>query len=240
MRALIVEDEAIARSMLTKLLSDNFPDIVICGTTDSVGSTISYLDKHPEPDVIFMDVELGDGNCFDFFRMRKLDSLIVMTTAYDSYAIKAFETGSIDYLLKPISKEALKRAVDRCRERLESGIVVGAGKKYLERCTVKIGEQYIPIASSEMACFISEDKSNYLIKKDGKRFVIDSTMDNLEKDLNPDDFFRICRGAIVSRSSILSSTRQMGGRLKLNLIPECPTDLYVSRGRAESFLKWLG
>lgn len=91
-----------------------------------------------------------------------------------------------------------------------------------------------------MACFISEDKSNYLIKKDGKRFVIDSTMDNLEKDLNPDDFFRICRGAIVSRSSILSSTRQMGGRLKLNLIPECPADLYVSRGRAESFLKWLG
>ena len=86
----------------------------------------------------------------------------------------------------------------------------------------------------------SEDKSNYLIKKDGKRFVIDSTMDNLEKDLNPDDFFRICRGAIVSRNSILSSTRQMGGRLKLNLIPECPTDLYVSRGRAESFLKWLG
>ena len=237
MRVLIVEDEAIARSMLTKLLS-SFPDIVICGETDSVGSTLEYLDKNPEPDIIFMDVELGDGNCFDFFRRRKLNSLIVMTTAYDSYAIKAFETGSIDYLLKPIGREALERAVGRCRERLGAGS--GHEKKYLERFTVKIGEQYIPIASSEMACFISEDKCNYLIKEDGKRFIIDSTMDSLEKELNPDEFFRICRGAIVSRSSILSSTRQMGGRLKLNLRAECPEDLYVARGRTDSFLKWLG
>ena len=109
MKALIVEDEKMARMQLAKVLSSEFPDIEIVATTDSVSSTVAYLDGGPEPDVIFMDVELLDGNCFEIFRQTEVHSKVIMTTAYDTYAIKAFEVGGIDYLLKPIGLEALKR-----------------------------------------------------------------------------------------------------------------------------------
>ena len=118
MKALIVEDEVMAANMLARTLTGNFPDIEVVGITDSVRGTVEWLGSHASPDVIFMDVELSDGECFEIFRQTQVKSQIIMTTAYDTYAVKAFETGSIDYLLKPIALEALTRAVTRCRERV--------------------------------------------------------------------------------------------------------------------------
>ena len=236
MKALIVEDEAIARARLAKLITANFKDIEICGETDSIRATVEYVDTHPAPDIIFMDVELSDGDCFEFFRQRDLNSCIVMTTAYDAYAIKAFETGSLDYLLKPIGEEALARAVGRCRERC-TGVAV---KSYKDHLVVRGGEKYIPVSTAVMAYFLSEDKSNWLVLGDGTRYLVDSTMDALEKDLDPAQFFRISRGCIVSRSAVKSVLRYINGRLKLSLEPESSQDLLVARARVDDFLKWLG
>jgi len=118
MRTLIVEDEVMAGNMLARTLTENFRDIEVVGITESVRASVDWLNAHAAdpPDIIFMDVELSDGDCFEIFRQVEVRSQIIMTTAYDTYAVKAFETGSIDYLLKPIGLDALTRAVNRCRE----------------------------------------------------------------------------------------------------------------------------
>ncbi len=259
MTALIVEDEAMARAQLARNISSAFPDIEVVGMTDSVRSTVDWLGANPAPDIIFMDVELSDGECFEIFRLAKVTSQVVMTTAYDSYAIKAFETGSIDYLLKPYDMSALQRAVGRCRERLSlkqgtdvqkllaalgTAVVSGtaaspAGKTYRERMVVRIGERIIPVEMADAACFYSEGKSNFLMTFSGQKYVIDSTMDTLEGELDPTRFFRVSRGCIAARKAVKSVTRQLGSRLKLAMEPEPPVEMTVSRARVDDFLAWL-
>ena len=116
MKALIVEDEQMARARLIRMIETDFPEVEVVGQTDSITGTLDFLRLNGDPDIIFMDVELSDGDCFEIFRQRDVTSKVIMTTAYDSYAVKAFETGSIDYLLKPIGTAALQRAVRRCAE----------------------------------------------------------------------------------------------------------------------------
>lgn len=250
MKALIVEDEAMARAQLVKLLTNNFQNIEVVGQTDSICSTVEYLGANPEPDIIFMDVELADGECFEIFRLRKISSSVVMTTAYDSYAIKAFEAGSVDYLLKPIRVSDLERAVARCKERKSTGqmdveailkaIAPAREKHYRERSIVKLGDKIIPVKMVDVAYFISEEKSNYMVLHDNSRYIIDSALDALEADLDPDMFFRIGRGGIVNRNAVESVARHFNGRLKLNLRPRPDEEMFVSRSRVDDFLEWLG
>lgn len=249
MTALIVEDEAMARAQLAKLLSNNFPDIEVVGQTDSICSTLDYLENKPEPDVIFMDVELSDGDCFEIFRHKQISSAVIMTTAYDSYAVKAFEAGSVDYLMKPINLRDLERAVKRCRERVKGGhldvdkiikAISGAQPKtYRERTIVRVGDKLIPIKYTDVAYFVSEEKSNYMILSNSSKYIIDSSLDALEEELNPEVFFRIGRGGIVSRTAINSVERYYNGRLKLYLQPRPEEDMFVSRSRVDDFLQWL-
>lgn len=249
MKALIVEDEIMASTRLARTLEENFPDVEVAGATDSVAATVEWLESHPAPDIIFMDVELSDGDCFEIFRQTEVRSKIIMTTAYDSYAIRAFEAGSVDYLLKPISLEALSRAVSRCRERRDSGDIAAAqvaGRnpreptpRYKRRWLVRLGDKIIPVDSGDVAYFYSEDKANCLVVADGSRYIVDYTMDALEHRLDPDQFFRISRGCIVSRHAVKSVTRHLNGRLKLSVDPVCDTELLVSRARVDDFLAWL-
>lgn len=238
MKALIVEDEKMARTQLARVLSAEFPDIEVVGMTDSVVSTISFLSDNPEPDVIFMDVELLDGDCFEIFRQVEIHSKVIMTTAYDSYAIKAFEVGGIDYLLKPLSISALKRAVTRASEMIsrERG---GEAPRYTEYSTVRVGDRIIPVAAKEVAFFYSEDKANYLMTFKGEKYIVESTLEQLEGQLNPSDFFRVSRGAIVARSAITEASRHLSGRLLLKTNPRVPFELTVSRARVEEFHNWL-
>ncbi|MBR4525212.1 MAG: response regulator transcription factor [Bacteroidales bacterium] len=247
MKALIVEDERMAQAQLARLLKTHFPDIEVVQCTASVAETVAYLAADPPLDVVFMDVELADGECFEIFRKVPVKARVIMTTAYDSYALKAFEAGSVDYLLKPIGEEELKRAVDRCRERMGSSIdvekllaaVTAPQKQYKERFLVYVGEQIIPVRTDEIASFFSEEKSNYLLTDDGKRYLIDSTLDALEGELDPAEFFRISRGAIVSRRTVRSVSRHFSGRLRVDLKPVPPFEPTVSRARVEDFLRWL-
>lgn len=248
MKALIIEDEKMAQANLARLLKNSFPEMEIVAMIDSVRGAVEFLSANPELDVIFMDVELSDGICFEIFRSVQISAPVIMTTAYDSYAVKAFEAGSIDYLLKPVEPDALLRAVGRARERLNASAsiekllsVLGQdSKKYKEKSIVRCGDRIIPIQSSDIALFFSEDKANYLLTKNGERYLIESTIDTLESELDPSKFYRISRGCIVAFSAIKSVSRNATGRLVVISQPSAPVELTVSRARAEGFISWLG
>lgn len=250
MKVLIVEDEIMAQKSLTRVLTQNFPDMEIIGYTSSVKGTVEWL-RNPDnvADIIFMDVELSDGECFEIFRQTEIKAKVIMTTAYDSYALKAFEAGSIDYLLKPIDLSALKRAVARCR--MSGGQIdvesllkaVGGGtppkKEYKERYIVRFNDRIVPLLTSNIAYIYSEDKTNYLVTSDDKRYIIDCSLDVISEELNPDEFFRISRSCIISMKSITSIIKQQGGRLRVVAKPEPSFEMTVSRSRVDDFLEWL-
>lgn len=247
MKALIIEDEKMAQANLARLLKNSFPEMEIVAMIDSVRGAVEFLSARPKLDVIFMDVELSDGICFEIFRSVQISAPLIMTTAYDSYAVKAFEAGSIDYLLKPVDSDELLRAVGRARERLNASAsidkllsVLGQdSKKYKEKSVVRCGDRIIPIQSSDIALFFSEDKANYLLTKNGERYLIESTIDSLESELDPSKFYRISRGCIVAFSAIKSVSRTSSGRLVVISQPASPVELTVSRGRVEGFIAWL-
>ena len=249
MRVLIVEDEIMAQKSLTRVLMQNFSDIDIVGYTDSIKSTVKWLKEDPDAvDVIFMDVELADGVCFEIFRQVDVKAKVIMTTAYDSYALKAFEAGSVDYLLKPVDSAALKRAVARCRmsggqvdvEALMKVLGGGHGKKeYKERYIVRFNDRIVPLEIANIAYIYSEDKNNYLVTFDEHKYIIDSSLDLVAEELDPEQFFRISRSCIVSMKAISSIVKQPGGRLRINAAPEPGFEMSVSRSRVEDFLRWL-
>ena len=249
MKVLIVEDEIMAQKSLTRVLMQNFSDMEIVGYTDSIKSTVSWLkDGANSVDVIFMDVELADGVCFEIFRQVEVNARVIMTTAYDSYALKAFEAGSVDYLLKPVDSAALKRAVARCRmsggqtdvEALLKALGGGTSKKeYKERYIVRFNDRIIPLETSNIAYIYSEEKNNYLVTFDGHKYIIDSSLDLVADEFNPEQFFRISRSCIVSLKTIGSIIKQPGGRLRIVATPEPDFEMIVSRSRVEDFLRWL-
>jgi len=250
MNVLIVEDELMAQKSLTRVLTQHFPDMNIVGTSTSVKGTVEWLNTPGNSaDIIFMDVELSDGECFEIFRQTEVKAKVIMTTAYDSYALKAFETGSIDYLLKPVDATALKRSVARCR--MSGGGVdveallkaIGSGKEhqkeYKERYIVRFNDRIIPVEVSNVAYVFSEDKNNYLVTLDNHQYILDSSLDVVMDDLNPDQFFRISRSCIISMKAIKSIIKQPGGRLRIVHTPESDQEMTVSRSRVDDFLRWI-
>lgn len=249
MKVLIVEDEIMAQKSLIRTLTQNFPDMEVVGTVTSVKGTVNWLDDPANSaDIIFMDVELSDGECFEIFRQTEVKAKVIMTTAYDSYAIKAFEAGSIDYLLKPVDISALKRAVARCRmsggqvdvEALLNAIGSSAPKKeYKERYIVRFNDRIVPLQTDNIAYVYSEEKTNWLVTFDGEKYIVDSSLDVIGEDLDPEKFFRISRGCIISMKAIDSIVKQMGSRLRIISRPEASFEMTVSRSRVDDFLKWL-
>ena len=250
MNVLIVEDELMAQKSLMRVLTQNFPDMNIVGTTTSVNGTVTWLNTPGNhADVIFMDVELSDGVCFEIFRQTEVKAKVIMTTAYDSYALKAFEAGSIDYLLKPVDATALKRAVARCRmsgggvdvEALLKAIGTGSQhqKEFKERFIVRFNDRIIPLEVSNIAYVFSEEKNNYLVTFDNHQYILDSSLDVVMEDLNPEQFFRISRSCIISMKAISSITKQPGGRLRITHVPRSDQEMTVSRSRVDDFLKWI-
>jgi DNA-binding LytR/AlgR family response regulator len=249
MKVLIIEDEIMAQRSLTRLLAQYHPDMDVVGTASSVSGAVAWLkDPANSVDVIFMDVELADGICFEIFRQVDIKAKVIMTTAYDSYALKAFEAGSIDYLLKPVDADALQRAVARVRQS-RSNIDVDAlmklidntaapKKEYKERYIIRINDRILPLNISDIAYVYSEEKNNYLVTFDEQRYIIDSSLDVINEDLNPDNFFRISRSCIISMKAIRSIIKQTG-RLRITASPESPFEMTVSRSRVDDFLEWL-
>jgi DNA-binding LytR/AlgR family response regulator len=251
MNVLIVEDEVMAQKSLARVLTRNFPDFNIVGYTDSVKGTIEWLDDPAnKADIIFMDVELSDGVCFEIFRQTEVKAKVIMTTAYDSYALKAFEAGSVDYLLKPVEPEYLKRAVSRCQSRsgnvdldaimkVLGNATVDSKKEYKERFIIKFNDRIVPLQASDIAYVYSEEKNNYLVTNDGHKYIIDSSLDVMNEELDPAVFFRISRSCIVAMKAIRSILKQQGGRLRITADPEPSFEMTVSRSRVDDFMTWL-
>jgi len=252
MRTFIIEDEKMARDSLRRTLVENFPDIEIVGEAGSVEEAVAFL-KENGPDIIFMDVELSDGKCFEIFRQVEVKAHVIMTTAYDSYAVQAFEVNSIDYLLKPIEIGALRRAVERCRQAESSadmGKIIEAisskgDKAWKERFLVHLNDRIVPVKTSQVAYFFSEAKDNHLVTRDGTTYILDSSMDTISSEVNPEHFFRVSRGCIIAKDSVESVTKLLGGRLKIILPPYLTgkgghnSEFIVARARVDDFLRWL-
>jgi len=249
MKVLIVEDEIMAQKSLIRVLAQHFPDMSVVATTTSVKGTVAYLkDPANSVDIIFMDVELSDGVCFEIFRQVEVKAKVIMTTAYDSYALKAFEAGSVDYLLKPVDSAALKRAVARCRMsggQIDVDALMKAmgdmtqKKEYKERFIIRFNDRIIPLQTRDIAYIYSEEKNNYLVTYDGHKYIIDSSLDVMSDELDPESFFRISRSCIVSLKSIRSILKQAGGRLRISAEPESSFEMTVSRSRVDDFMAWL-
>ena len=251
---LIIEDEIPAQINLKKLIDKCCPEGNIVMTISSVRQAVDWLTNNAEStDVIFMDVELSDGICFEIFERVHITQHVIITTAYDNYAIDAFKAGSVDYLLKPIVEEDLKRAWGRCVERLDSrtspdierlmDMVSRANstqdKEYRKRFTVKTGEKIIIIPVEDIAYCYSKDKSTYAVNRNGKQRLLDYSLDMVQEMLDPKIFFRISRSYIISINSIENISKYLGTRLKLQLSPHTDDEVVVSRSRTSDFLDWL-
>ena len=251
MKALIIEDEIPARESLIRALGKVAPDVQVVGATVSVKETLEWL-RTPgnKADVLFMDVELQDGSSFEILRQETVKAKVVMTTAYDKYAVKAFETGSVDYLLKPYDDAALLRAVSRCRassaqddrQALLAAMRIlerSKSEQFCRRLVIRLGRQIIPVPTSEIAYFYVEGKNKYIVMDSGTRYYMDRQTDAVLKELDPQLFFRVSRNYILSFHAIRQIETIPGGRLKVNLAPPPDEEVLVARLRVQDFLNWL-
>ncbi|WP_010252476.1 LytR/AlgR family response regulator transcription factor [Myroides injenensis] len=246
----IVEDEKpAARSLERKLEKLGYSTAM---KLTSVDEAIEWFGSNKEPDLIFLDIQLSDGLSFEIFEKVKVNSPIIFTTAYDEYALRAFKLNSIDYLLKPIQEEELKAAISKYFEQKTSlfgfneqlslfkqFLTSGNEIEYKERFSVKIGTQIKIITTREVMCFFSENKATYIKTFDNRNYLIDYTLEELEKILYAKDFFRINRKFIINISAIKEIHTYSSSRLKINLKEFEDEDLVVSREKVNDFKKWI-
>jgi two-component system LytT family response regulator len=252
MNLLIIEDEYPAAERLQKQLLRLDSSLQILAVLDSVEGAVAWLDQHPAPDLILSDIQLSDGLSFEIFDQVLVKSPIIFTTSYDEYAIKAFKVKSIDYLLKPIKSEELQRALTKYRElvpepatehplRLEALLdsLPHTGRKHKSRFLVRNKEELVLVPEAEIAYFFSRHEQVCLVRKDSKRFTVDFTLEQLEHLLDPASFFRVNRQIIARLTAIQKIHPYFNGKLKLDLHPESPTEVTVSREKAGPLKEWL-
>ncbi len=250
MKVLIVEDEPLAQNNLRNLTMKLFDDLEIVGMLSSVKGAVQWL-KNPENklDLLFLDVELSDGMCFDIFEEVQTNAQIIITTAYDTYALKAFQIHSIDYLLKPIDPDELKAAVERCRklrsqppidaEMLRKILSSEEKPTYKSRFVIRLGDRIVLLNTEEIAYFYAEDKSTYAVTKENKRYILDLTLDSVQEAVDPRRFFRVSRSQIVAIDAIENISKHLNNRLKIGLLPKPEFETFVSRFRITDFMNWL-
>ncbi|MDH5382398.1 MAG: LytTR family DNA-binding domain-containing protein [Cyclobacteriaceae bacterium] len=245
---LIVEDELPAVNRLKGLLRDTDFDTEVCGVCDSVESVLQWLKSNPSPDLAFFDIQLSDGLVFEIFDYHSIDFPVVFLTAYDQYALKAFEVNGLDYLLKPVSKENLTNSIvkieklvkkwsDKGLDQAEWGS--GLAPKLRSRFLVKMGEHLRSLPVSIILCFYSFQKSAFCIDESGKKYLIDLGIDKIESSLDPEKFFRVNRQFIVSIQSIEDIIQYSNSRLKLHIKKAEDQEIIVARERVKSFKEWL-
>ncbi len=257
MNILIIEDEQLTAQNLARMVGGLVPDAVVVGMPGSVAESVAWFGANPMPDLVFMDIHLSDGSSFSIFdRGVDITCPIVFTTAYDEYALRAFEVNSVGYLLKPVGTEALRRALDKV-ERLrgsksDGGVVDNAalinrvaeailrgGAAYRSSLLVPVRDKFIPVKVSEIAYIYFEDRKSVVVLFDGTRHVINSLLDELMGRLDPGRFYRANRQFIVSRAAVRDITVWFGSRIAVNLVVDTPERIVVSRAAAPDFKKWI-
>ena len=250
MYILIVEDEMLLAKQLKKLISAIYP-LADISVTNSISETVLWLADHEQPDLIFMDIELSDGQSFEIFEQVPVKSPVIFTTAYDEYALKAFKVNSIDYLLKPVKAEDVKAALhklEELRQRGEPDKIYQAIKNMYdkkegeirERILVKQGQKMITIHCNDIGYFITQNAITFFITKDQKKYMVDYTLDQLEQSLDPKKFFRVNRQYIIAYTVVRSMHQWFNGKLKVELDLPLQTPIIVSRDKAPLLKDWLG
>lgn len=248
MRVLIIEDETAAARNLRAILQQVVPETEVLATIDTVVDSIEWLEANDAPDLIFMDIHLSDGESFKIFDKVNITSPVVFTTAYDQYALKAFQVNSIDYLLKPIKEEEVRRAVDKWQ------LLTGADRAaYSARVDEMVKEQsaerqnflirfrdkLIPLAQSDIAyCYTSEERV-YAYGYNGERYPMEYTLEALQGMLSPKRFYRANRQFIISRDAVADIAVWFGSRLAVNLKVETPEKIIVPKARVADFKQFL-
>lgn len=253
MKTILVEDEILAADRLADLIRSVEPIAVIAERFDTVSDTVHYFQSGGTADLIFMDIQLADGKSFEIFSHVEIKAPIIFTTAYDQYALEAFHTNGIDYLLKPVQKEDLERAINKYKTLTQSGEAFGqkeltilkqllrqSGGHYKERIMIKSGNklQYKPVDSA--AYFYADGKAVYMaMRGEGARYLIDHTLEELEQILDPKLFFRISRKFLVNFNAIAELRGLVSSKLEIKLNQPCEHELVVSRERAGDLKAWL-
>ena len=247
MKVLIVEDETAAYENMVAALHGLDAAIEVVGHTESVNRTVEWLQNHPKPDLIFMDIQLSDGSAFLLFDRLRIETPVVFTTAYDRYALDAFKVNSIDYLLKPIKPEELQRALAKFRHWMPGDVdgylsrLMDLAPKpaYKDKLLIPWRDKFLPVSLSEVACFYTADRQTLVCLKDGTRHPYAKTLEQAMAMLNPSRFMRANKQYILARDSVREITVWFDSRLLVKLTVETPEPIYISKNRASDFKDWL-
>jgi two-component system, LytTR family, response regulator LytT len=255
MKVLIVEDENLLAKQLTNLLGAVAPEAEIVGRTTSIQGTVQWLSTNISPELIFMDIELADGQCFDIFTQTVIKTPVIFTTAYDEYTLQAFKVNSVDYLLKPIKENELIAALAKYKElhtqpatlpvTLDMATLLQQLNKvnqedYKARFLVKNRQKMHSINTEDIAYFCAKNTLNFLVTKSNQKYVVDYTLDEIEALVNPKQFFRANRQFILAHDVIQAVHAWFNGKLKVELTIKTDDEIIISREKAPLFRSWLG
>ena len=268
MTVLLLEDEYPAAERLQHLLLEAAPQAQVLAVLESVAGALAWLATHPAPDLIVSDIHLADGLSLEVFEQAVVRSPVIFTTAYDAYAIRAFKANSVDYLLKPVKQTELTAALTKLREwRRPTGPGAGSpsregpgleaaadsarrlerlldslprpDRQYKTRFLVRHGEQLLPLPAAHIAWFQSRHETTTLVAADGRRYVVDYTLEQLESLLDPRQFFRLNRQFLAQLPAVQRLHPHFNGKLQLDLHPAPSEDVLVSREKAGALKQWL-
>lgn len=250
MNVIIIEDEKPAARRLSRLLAEQ--GVEVSTMLHSVDESIEWFKNNPQPDLIFLDIQLSDGLSFEIFDAVDVKSAIIFTTAFDEYALQAFKLNSIDYLLKPIDDEDLEKAVKKYRNfkpesqkisvdfnDIKKLLVDPLEREYKKRFTVKVGQHLKIINADDVECFYSENKGTYAATSDGRNYLLDTTLEQLDEELSPKVFFRVSRKFYVNVSHINDIISYTNSRLQIKMKRFNEQEIIVSRERVKDFKLWL-
>ena len=250
MKALIIEDELPAARRIEQLIRQQRANVEVLAVIDSISEAIKWFAQNEAPELILMDIHLADGLSFDIFHAIQIHSMVIFTTAYDQYAIRAFKVNSIDYLLKPIDAQELKNALDKYdqmrsnTQKFDYSIINDLfdnlkNRNFRERFLVKYGNAFTYIQAQDIRYCFAEDSLVFARVMDGKKYSLDHTLEQLEQLLNPSHFFRINRKIVLHIDAVEKIHPYFNNRLKLELQPIPGFDILVSRERVQDFKSWI-
>ena len=251
MNIIIIEDEKPAARLLQRKVEKL--GLHVNTLLHSVEESIDWFQKNSHPDLIFLDIQLSDGLSFEIFESIDIKSAVIFTTAYDEYALRAFKLNSIDYLLKPIDDDELEIAISKFKNQFQKSIVSNLDfdaikrmlvnpidRTFKKRFTIKMGQQLKMVNIEEVECFYSENKGTYLHTFDNRNYLLDTTLELLETELDPAAFYRVSRKFIIPMKGIKEIQMHSNSRLKVILLSYKDDEIIVARERVNDFKDWLG
>lgn len=251
MNIAIIEDEIPALNRIKKLITEIVPNAKIVFTADTIETAVARFNQHPSIDLALLDIELADGQSFDIFKHTTISCPVIFTTAYDEFALKAFKLNSIDYLLKPIDKEELHNAIakfktihhhptdyaSRLQDLLEN--FTPQPTAFKSRFLIKTGTKLVSVSTDEVAYFHASEKVVYVVTNTLQKYIIDYSLDELTKMLDPHFFFQLNRQYIAHMKAIKNIHSYFNGKLKVELAPDSNDEIIISREKSAEFKDWL-